>query len=239
MLIVLVSIQFFNMNIGFAFGNQFKTIENIEDLKETNKENKILQSRFEDYDKLEAKKALLEKENNELREIVKTTNKLKEELNIDPIQGTVIERNFTTWYEKLIINKGKNDGIKESMAVMTSTGLIGKITEVGNDFSVVQLLNRQNQVSGVIEGNENLTGIIDDYNQPNNFLHFSKIDINKKIKIGQEVVTSGNGGVYPRGIPIGKILNVEIVNFGLTQSAYLEPSANFYNITHVIIIPND
>lgn len=235
-MLVLVSIQFFNKNIEFAHGKQLKIIENIEDLKATNEENKALKSRLEKQDELEAKKDLLEKENKELEAILKTTNKLKEELNIHSIQGTVIQRNIKTWYEKLIIYKGKNDGVKESMAVMTSTGLIGKIIEVEDNSSVVQLLNQQNQVSGIIEGSENLTGIIDDYKQTDNQLHFSKIDIDKKIKVGQQVISSGNGGVYPKGIPIGKITEVQTDNFGLTQTAYLEPSANFYDINHVIII---
>lgn len=63
----------------------------------------------------------------------------------------------------------------------------------------------------------------------------TKIPYDAKVEKGQMVVTSGYGGVFPEGLPIGKVVEVTPAEYGLTQTAYIEPNADLYDIQHVMV----
>ncbi|MFS0612547.1 rod shape-determining protein MreC [Lederbergia ruris] len=235
--------QFFKDVVGFGqsivsrpahgIANFF---ENVEDLKNTYTENKKLKSRLEGLAKLEKEIADLKKDNKELRSVLKKTEDLRE---YETIQATVISRNPERWDEKFILNKGKNSGVDTEMAVITSKGLVGKVVSVSPMTATVELLtseNTQNRVSAQIQGKDEIYGLINGYDADKKLLLMKDIPVDKKIKEGQNVITSGLGGVFPKTLDIGKVKSVEMDRFGLTQIAYIEPSAHFYDFEHVMVV---
>ncbi|MCJ7839901.1 rod shape-determining protein MreC [Lederbergia sp. NSJ-179] len=209
---------------------------NIEDLKNTYTENKKLKSRLEGLATLEKEIADLKEDNQELRSVLEKTEDLRE---YQTIQSTVISRNPERWDEKFIINKGKNSGVDTDMAVITSKGLVGKVVSVSPMTATVELLtseNTQNRVSARIQGKEKVFGLINGYDPKKKLLLMKDIPVDKKIKEGQNVVTSGLGGIFPKTLDIGKVKSVEMDRFGLTQIAYIEPSAHFYDFEHVMVV---
>ncbi|MFS0595002.1 rod shape-determining protein MreC [Cytobacillus horneckiae] len=212
--------------------------ENVQDLQNTYTENKELKSRLDDLAFLEAEVQLLQKDNAELREILDKEESLSK---YEPVQATVVGRNPDRWHEMLTINKGSRDGIEPNMAVITSNGLIGKVKSAQTFTSTVQLLSSMdptNRISAVVQDADKDTeifGLIEGYDEKRKLLMLTKIPYDAKVEKDQMVTTSGYGGVFPKGLPIGKVVEVTPAEYGLTQTAYIEPGADLYDIQHVMV----
>lgn len=210
--------------------------ENVKDLQNTYTENQKLKSRMEELVKLETMVKDLEKDNDELRQILDKQENLRD---FDPIQATVIARNPSQWEDLLIIDKGKVQGVQANMAVITSQGLIGKVKSVKQFSSTIELLsnkNPNNRISALIQGDENVIGSIEGYDTDRDQLLVKRIPNDMKVEEGAKVITSGLGGVFPKGLPIGEVKEVVPDQYGLTQTAYVEPTADLYHLEHVIVV---
>ncbi len=204
--------------------------ENVKDLQNTYVENKELRSRLDELAQLKADVQTLSEENNELRDILDKKDSLSD---YKQIQATVIGRNPDRWDELLIINKGSTDGIQRDMAVITSKGLIGKVKSSRQFTSTIQLLSSTdatNRVSAEIVGAQTYYGQIEGFDAEKERLLLKKIPYEAKIEKGQLVQTSGMGGVFPAQLIIGEVEEVVPDEFGLTQTAFVKPGANFYDI---------
>lgn len=210
---------------------------NINSLLNTYEENQRLKMRLEDFAVLQAEVSTLKAENASLRELTMMENSLRD---FDPIQATVIARNPDQWEEKIILNKGTANGVEKNMAVMTSRGLIGKIVIATPYTSEVELLYTNNEnyrVSAFVlnEKNEQVYGLIEGYDIERNELLLKRIDSNVDLNVGEKVLSSGLGGIFPKGILIGEVTEVTTDDFGLTKMVYVKPAADFSLLENVII----
>ena len=212
-------------------------ISDYKSLKKVLEENKILKS---NVDKIES----LEAENNELKQEI---NDMKNELNIehvlsdyDYLNATVVSRNASTWYNNLTIDKGSHNGIKEGMVVINSTGVIGKTTNVSTFSSDVKLItttDTNNKISVTIQSNgKKLTGLINGYDYKTKNLEIEGISNTDTVSVGDQVCTSGLGGVFPSGILIGKVKSITTDVYDLSKIINVEPSANFEDINYVTVL---
>lgn len=210
--------------------------DNVDSLLNTYQENKFLKARLEEFAGVKAEVTDLRSENAELKELVGKKEDLRD---YNPIQATVIARNPDQWEEKVIINKGSKSGVSKNMAVMTAQGLIGKVTLTTPYTSTVELISTQNpnyRVSAlVLGGKKEIFGLVEGYDSERRELLLKRIDADIELKAGQQVVSSGLGGIFPKGIIIGEITEVAIDEFGLTKLAYVKPAADFSLLNHVVI----
>ncbi|PLS15653.1 rod shape-determining protein MreC [Bacillus sp. M6-12] len=235
--------QFISDTIGFVQNVFHKPVtsvaeffENLIDLQHTYDENKKLKARLDEYVTLKTQVQGLENENKELREILGKKDDLRD---YSPIQATVIGRNPDRWHEIITINKGTNQGVKKNMGVITSRGLIGKVKSAKPFTSTVQLLSSKdpkNRISAVIQDKKEIYGVIEGYDQKRKLLLLKRIPYNEKIKIGSAVATSGIGGVFPESLAIGTVEEVITDQYGLNQTAYVKPVADFYDIDNVMVV---
>jgi len=211
--------------------------ENLKDLQNTYTENRELKTRLDELARLESEVQMLTKDNAELKEILDKKDSLSD---FDPMQATVIGRNPDRWNEILVINKGEKDGIAKNMPVITANGLIGKVKSSQTFTSTVQLLSSldpTNRISAEIQaGKESYFGLIEGYDKEKGLLLLKRIPAEAKVEKGQNVISSGKGGVFPKSLPIGKVVKVVPAEYGLTQTAYIKPGANFYDIEHVMVV---
>jgi rod shape-determining protein MreC len=210
--------------------------ENLQDLQNTYHENKQLKTRVDKLVSLEAQVQQLTKDNKELRDVLGEEKNLSD---FKPLPASVIGRNPDRWHEMIIIDKGKKDGIKQNMAVMTAKGLIGKVKSVNQFSSTVQLLSAldpKNRISAFVQGEANAYGLVEGYDKEKKLLLVKRIPYDAKVKKGQTVITSGLGGVFPQGLLIGKVIDVKPDQYGLNQTAYVKPGADFYDIQKVLVI---
>lgn len=235
--------QIIKDTVGFAQGlvakptNYITSIfSNIESLLNTYEENKRLKMRLEDFAVLQAKVHDLETENASLQELVDKEESLRD---YERLHATVIARNPDQWEEKIILNKGSSHGVERNMAVMTARGLIGKITLVTPFTSEVELLYTNNsnyRVSALVQGEKgDVYGLIEGFEAERNELILKRIDSSQKIQVGEKVVSSGLGGIFPKGILIGEVTEITTDDFGLTKMAYVKPAADFSLLEEVII----
>ncbi|UTR11236.1 rod shape-determining protein MreC [Evansella sp. LMS18] len=210
--------------------------ESVNDMRNIYEENQVLKSHLDEYAALQVELTELRRVNEELKDSLDMSENLYD---YTVRSALVIHRSPDRWNEYIGINKGGQDGIEENMAVMTSTGLIGKVHQVSQFSSTIQLLSDQdhtNRISAFADNDEPTYGFIEGIHEESGYLQFTKIDIDAELEEGQMVVTSGLGGIFPRGLPIGEIVYFEPDEFGLSQTAYIEPAADFRQLDSVLVI---
>ncbi|MBD1383559.1 rod shape-determining protein MreC [Metabacillus arenae] len=214
-------------------------LSNVEELFQVHRENEIIKEKLASSEQISANVKLVEKENRELSNL---NQALQDYEQFKPEASTVIGRNDRIegkWYESIIINKGSNDGIKEGLPVMTAEGLVGRVSNAEENIAQVRLLTsaeRTSLVSTNIKGKEEAFGLIQDFDKENQALLLQKLKNNVDITTGEEVVTSPSSEVFPPGIPIGEVMEVESDPYGLTKTARVKPKANFYDMEFVIVL---
>ena len=147
---------------------------------------------------------------NELKATIEELKKLKDIKTViasyEITNASVISRGIFDWSNTLVIDKGSNDGIEEGEVVTNHEALIGTVVEVKPRTSVVRLItDNQNKVSAKVLGKETVYGVIGDYQ--NNYLTMS--GTKSEVEIGSQVVTTGMSYIYPSGIYIGEVDNLD------------------------------
>jgi len=180
----------------------------------------------------------LEKENEELRELLNLKSSLSK---YEKINATIVNRNIGYWYDKFTIDVGKKDGIRSKMAVVNNNGLIGYVSENSNYTSNIQLLtakNLKNKVSIKIDlGNKKYAnGLLTGYNQEKNVYKIEGVSYQGNIPNNAKVITTGLGDLFPSGILIGYVESTTTDNFDLGKIIEAKPSVNFDDINHVAVL---
>ena len=206
-------------------------------LKDVNGENDILETSLDRIDAIET-------ENVELRRQI---DALKNELNIDYtltdyeyLNATVTSRSVGYWYNTITINKGSYNGIKKDMVVINGKGLIGRVIKTSTFTSDVRLITTSetnNKISvHISNGDNNLYGLINNYDYSKNLLEVEGISNTKDVDIGDLVYTSGLGGIFPSGILIGSVSEITTDSYDLAKIIKVKPSADFSNINYVSVL---
>lgn len=179
----------------------------------------------------------LEKEIKELKDLLELNKTLTE---YAPINATILSRNKSYWYNTLTIDKGKKDGIKKDMAVITSKGLIGKISSVSNNSSEIKLITSDDinfKVSITIKTNDiDNFAILNGYDKKTNLIKATGIDKTTNLNIGDRVLTSGLGEKFPGGIYIGTVEKIESDKYNLSKTVYIKTYQNFNDIHYVTVL---
>ena len=206
-------------------------------LKDVNEENDILETSLDRIDAIET-------ENVELRRQI---DALKNELNIDYtltdyeyLNATVTSRSVGYWYNTITVNKGSYNGIKKDMVVINGKGLIGRVIKTSTFTSDVRLITTSetnNKISvHISNGDNNLYGLINNYDYSKNLLEVEGISNTKDVDIGDFVYTSGLGGIFPSGILIGSVSEITTDSYDLAKIIKVKPSADFSNINYVSVL---
>ena len=149
--------------------------------------------------------------------------------------ANVIGRDSDDVYYTLTIDKGSRDGIKKDASVIVPEGLVGAVCEVGKNFSKVRtLLDAESSVSVICPRSGDMA-IVDGASGQNGLCSMNYIDKDAKIVVGDSVETSGTGGVFPRGILVGKVTAIKNDDRGLTMTAIVETGANPRKIKEVLV----
>jgi rod shape-determining protein MreC len=152
----------------------------------------------------------------------------------------VVLRDPANWWRTVQIDLGSRDGVLENMPVLTSSGLVGRVSLVSLTRSQVILLGDPDcRVSALVEDPARDTGIILAGGPlDNSLVPLTYLSGGADLKPGQEVITSGLGGIYPKGIPIGRIVDAHPVEFGLYTEARVKLSANLGALEQVWVLIN-
>lgn len=179
----------------------------------------------------------LEKEISDLKEVLNLNNTLTE---YDVENATILSRNKSYWFNTITIDKGKKNGLKKNMAVITKNGLIGKIYKVANTSSEVKLITADDinfKVSVAIKTNDSDNyAILNGYDSKSGLIKVNDIDKTTVVNKDDVVLTSGLGGVFPGGIYIGTVAKIENDKYNLSKTLYIKTEQDFNNIHYVTIL---
>jgi len=179
----------------------------------------------------------LEKEIQELKETLELNKTLTE---YKPVNATILSRNKSYWFNNITIDKGKKDGIRENMAVITKKGLIGKISKVYDNSSEIKLITSDDinfKVSVAIKTNEvDNYAILNGYDKDTGLIKATGIDKTTEINKDDVVLTSGLGEAFPGGIYIGTVEKIESDKYNLSKTVYIKTYQNFNDIHYVTVL---
>ncbi len=150
----------------------------------------------------------------------------------------VIARDPANWWRTVQIDRGSLDGLRENLPVLTSEGLIGRVSAVGLTSARVILIGDANcKVPAAILGDVGESGIITSAGVFDGaFVNLTYLANRANLKPGQGVVTSGFSTIYPKGIPIGTIADARLVESGLYTEAQVKLAANLNALDEVWVL---
>ena len=237
--------QFGNDIVGFVDGIVAIPVNAVQggfssvgQLMNTYSENRELKQQVTELAQTKVRDQTLAKENNELQHELKLNKSLTD---YNTITASVMMRTPSSWQKQLVINKGQSNGIKKNMPVMSGSGLIGRISEVNKTNSKVELLSNTsesaNRFAVTIDGTNGRTvnGIITGYDASTDELIMGQVSSKAKLKKGTKVMTSGMGGVTPKGLYVGRVTRVGKDDYGLAQKVYIKPAADMNDVNIVTV----
>lgn len=150
----------------------------------------------------------------------------------------VVLREPANWWRAVQIDLGSRDGLRTNLPVLTTDGLVGRIAAVGMDRSQVVLVGDPNcKFSALVENPARETGVVGPAGPlASDWVVMSYLPPSATLKPGQNVFTSGLGGVFPKGIPVGKIMDARPVEHGLYVEARVKLAANLNALEEVWVL---
>ena len=153
----------------------------------------------------------------------------------------VVRRDFSGWWQQLVIRKGKNYGITVGDPVIFSGGVVGRVSEVHAYTSDVELISNPGvRLAGVIEGETQPIsfqgGINSTFDPPRGVIEFVPLNVFASDKMPKRLVTSGLGGVFPPGLSLGTVTKVEPSADGLFKSGEVQLDPRLSSLTEVTVL---
>jgi len=200
---------------------------NFQDLTEENKE---LRARLQDLNAqlLELQEASLENER------LRNALSLPQRESFQTITAQVIGRDSSSWTNILMVNKGLSSSVKEGMPVIWGTKLVGKVIEAGPAAAKVSLMVDFNSKIPAKILRTRDEGIV--FGALGREQGVCKIKYVQEAQIGDQVISSGLGRTYPKGLLIGEVIRVEEEKAGLYKVAEIKPAVNLSKLEEVMII---
>lgn len=193
-----------------------KLSQTIDELKAENKRLKLVE---EDYQKLTQLLVLNEK----YPEIKK-------------VGALVIGKDTSNWFNTFTVNKGTNDGLQNNLMVLTSGGLVGRITKAADTYSeVLTIIDNNSAVSVKCLRTEDIGLLKGDISLTKSGLCRMEFKKDAEILEGDELVTSHLSDIYPPGIAVGIVKEVRMDDKGLSKYAIVMPYVDFSNIESVLV----
>ena len=182
-----------------------------------------------------------------LNEVARENQRMREMYNLDSahiddldlLGSRVTGQAPSSWEQRIMINKGSNQGVEERFPVISFNGhLVGKIINTGVNSSQIMMVNDPDFSVGARVSRETsrATGVVRGQPGETGQLIMERIDWDADIEEGDLIITSGISDQYPRGLPIGKVVDVFSDNFGLSKSAYIDYNLGNQDLEELLII---
>ena len=159
---------------------------------------------------------------------------LREVSRAEYLTARVVGKDATNWFKTLLLSRGSRDGVRRNQPVVAPDGLVGRVVEVTPSSAKVQLLTDPMSAAGGLVQRTRVTGIVSGSLGEGTRMRY--LPLLADVVVGDPVVTSGMGGVFPKGIPIGRITDVERRSGALFQEATVQPAVDLSRLEDVLIL---
>lgn len=215
--------------------NSFQEVSyDLKELVRVHQDNIVLRERINDYMKLESDWKRAFEENKRLREIIGFPEYFSKSF----VVSNVITREPHFWYQWIIIDKGKNSGIRIDAPVVAASNntlaAVGRVSEVYESYSKVVLITNILSALPIIIKSSGEDGLLEGQNK--DLLKINYLVPKKHFKVNDKVVTSPISTVFPAYVSVGRIkkrIDIEDESF---SSAIVEPAINFNKLREVMVV---
>ena len=189
---------------------------------------------------LKAENERLQARNAELEESEQTASRLQELLgikdtyNLQSTAARIISGSVDSWSSTVTIDKGTADGLSVGMPVTASNGVIGQIVECGATSATVRLLTDESSSISAMVQTSRAQGML--VGSAAGQVELTLIRTSQTVNVGDVIVTSGLGGVFPKGLPLGKVTSVDSNPGSLYLDIVVEPFAHTENFEEVLVV---
>lgn len=206
--------------LGNIFANLTASQETLDELREQNKE---LTARVAELSEAQETATRLE-----------GLLELKSTYNLQSTAARIVGSSTDAWSRTVTIDKGSLDGLAINMPVTDSSGVIGQIIEVAPTSAVVRLITDEaSGVSAMVQSTR-AQGMLQ--GQPDGTLRLEYVSVDADVKEGDIIVTSGIGGIYPKGLPLGTVASVEREPNALYYTVVVNVTSTTENNEEVLVI---
>ncbi len=173
-------------------------------------------------------------ENHRLNQLLELRESNEDQL--DLVAAKVIGRNLGNWFDTIVINKGVNHGIRVNMPVINHQGLVGRVVATsGNTSEIILLLDRDSAVGAMVQRSRTL-GVVESTTTGDYPLQMIHITHDAPIDVGDILITSGLGEMFPKGLKIGYVAEVMMAPNGLVKQAMVIPYVEFGKLEEVMVV---
>jgi len=157
----------------------------------------------------------------------------KEEFQLPTLPAQVISEDASSWFRTVVIDKGSGDGVAEGMPVVVAEGVVGRTIRVAAHQSTVLLItDASSAVASLVQDNRT-RGICRGEGVQLTLDFALRL---AEIEVGDRIVTSGTGGVFPKGLLVGSVSQVSKGDYGLFQAVSVTPSVDFSRLEEVLVL---
>ncbi|NVN90335.1 MAG: rod shape-determining protein MreC [Desulfuromonadales bacterium] len=159
---------------------------------------------------------------------------MKKTVAVSSLSASVVGEDMSSWFRTLIIDRGSSSGLREGMAVMASDGIVGQIIKVSPENSRVLLLTDHSSGIAATIQRSRARGVVKGKGEGVCSLEFTTRE--EDVKVGDQVVASGIGGVFLKGTRIGEVTMVKRGEYGIFQTVTIRPSVNTAHLEEVLVV---
>jgi rod shape-determining protein MreC len=201
------------------------------DWKTVRTENVVLRAENERLRVQSLQAAETREENARLRRLLA----LRDRLPLSTLAADVIGREASGWARALTVNRGRGDGIAQQTPVIVPEGLVGRVVQLRSRAAVVQLLNDPTSTVGAVVQRTRTAGLVE--GDPGGAVRFKFMARDgANVAPGDLVVTSGLGALFPKGLPVGRVVSIEDKGSALFHFAVLAPAVDFSRVEEVLLL---
>jgi rod shape-determining protein MreC len=159
--------------------------------------------------------------------------KFKKEENFPSLTARVVGKDPSFWFQTLIVDRGKNDGVIEGMVARTSLGVVGQVIQVSDNYAKILVANAPSSAIDAMIQKNRVRGILKGAADKGYVLYYVLKNID--VVVGDRIVTAGIGGVFQSGIPLGTVSAVRSKRRGMFQEIEVAPIVDFGQLEMVFI----
>ncbi len=218
-------------SVSSSVSNYFSSIST---LRSAQSENDALKQRIQELEVEIKGRQELASENERLQALLALTETSKYKV----LPSRIIGRDPSVWFDSSIINRGSMDGVKLNMPVVTDGGIVGRITAVGPLTSQVDLITHDKSGLGAVIGQigeSNALGVVSGTSK-RNVLEMRYVSGSIEVQPGQLVYTTGQDGIYPAGLKVGEIVEVQSGSATTPHIISIRPSAGLSSMQEVGVL---